>query len=193
MDVLPSNIDMTAAEPELTLARRGGVRLDSFLQHIEEDPDTDYDYLLVDALPNLGNLTDNSLHATQNILIPALAESTSKRTFELLSDYVDVLEGDYEITVNEVGVLINRIDVRKNRTQEIVDWINEAYDDIPVWDARERAAIQDALDNGSSVFECRPESDICEVFLEIAERLDHQFGFPEPTTEPESDSELLEA
>lgn len=191
MDVLPSNIDMTAAEPELTLSRRGGERLDSLLQHIEAESDTDYDYVIVDAPPNLGNLTDNALHATQNILIPALAESTSKRAFELLYDHVSVLETDYEITIDEVGVLVNRIDVRKNQAQEMVDWINQAFDDVPVWEARERADIQYALESGQSVFGYNPESDICEVFLEIAQSLDRQFGYPESTTtEPESDPEV---
>jgi len=85
MDLLPSNIDMTAAEPELTLSRRSGEQLDLLLDLVEDD----YDIILVDCPPFLGNLMDNALFATQNVLIPALAESTSKRAFELLFDHVD--------------------------------------------------------------------------------------------------------
>jgi chromosome partitioning protein len=176
MDVVPSNIDMTAAEPELTLSRRGGEQLDSLLQHVEDD----YDYIIVDCPPNLGNLTDNALFAAQNILIPALAESTSKRAFELLYDHVAALEADYEIAIDEVGVVVNRIDVRKNQAQHMVEWINQAYDDVPVWEARERADIQYALEEGASIFEYNPESDVCDVFLGVAESLDTQFGFAEP-------------
>lgn len=175
MDVLPSNIDMTAAEPELTLSRRGGEQLDILLEYVEDD----YDYIIVDSPPNLGNLTDNALFATQNILIPALAESTSKRAFELLFDHVEMLELDYEISINEVGVVTNRIDVRKNQALEMVDWIQAAFDDVPVWEIRERADVQYALEEGVSLLEYNPDSDMCEVFLDIADGLDRQFGFDE--------------
>lgn len=172
MDVIPSNIDMTAAEPELTLSRRGGEQLDLLLEHVADD----YDYVIVDAPPNLGNLTDNALFATQHILIPALAESTSKRAFELLFDHVAALERDYEIEIEEVGVVTNRIDVRKNQAQHMVEYIQQAFDDVPVWEVRERADIQYALEAGVSLLEYNDDNDMCEVFLEIAAGLDRQFG-----------------
>ncbi|EJN57278.1 ATPase involved in chromosome partitioning [Halogranum salarium B-1] len=175
MDVVPSNIDMTAAEPELTLSRRSGEQLDLLLAEVEDD----YDYIIVDCPPNLGNLMDNALFATQNVLIPALAESTSKRAFELLFDHVDALELDYEIDIHERGVVINRIDVRKNQAKQMVDWINTAFDDVPVWEIRERADVQKALDSGVSLLEYNPESDMCEVFLSIADGLDEQFEMVE--------------
>jgi len=175
MDVIPSNIDMTAAEPELTLSRRGGEQLALLLEHVADD----YEYVIIDSPPNLGNLTDNALFAAQNILIPALAESTSKRAFELLFDHVGMLEMDYEITIREVGVVTNRIDVRKNQAQEMVEYIQQAFDDVPVWEVRERAAVQYALEEGVSLLEHDPECDMCEVFLEIAADLDRQFGFAE--------------
>lgn len=173
MDVLPSNIDMTAAEPELTLSRRSGEQLSLLLGEVEDD----YDYVVVDCPPNLGNLMDNALFATQNVLIPALAESTSKRAFELLFDHIDALELDYEIDIEERGVVVNRIDVRKTQAREMVEWINEAFDDVPVWEVRERAAVQKALDAGVSLLEFDPEADMCDVFLNVAADLDRQFGF----------------
>ncbi|QLG64286.1 ParA family protein [Halorarum salinum] len=172
MDVLPSNIDMTAAEPELTLSRRSGEQLALLLERVDDD----YDFVVVDCPPNLGNLMDNALYASRNLLIPALAESTSKRAFELLFDHVEALELDYDITISERGVVVNRIDVRKNQATEMVDWINEAFDGVPVWEVRERAAVQKALENGSSLLEYDPECDMCEVFLDVAADLEEQFA-----------------
>lgn len=172
MDVLPSNIDMTAAEPELTLSRRGGEQLDIVL----DDLDDQYDYVIVDCPPNLGNLMDNALYATQRVLIPALAESTSKRAFELLYDHIESLEYDYEMNVEEIGVVINRIDVRKNQAQEMIDWIESAFDDSPVWRVRERADIQRALEHGESVLAHAPDCDMAEVFREIADDIDTMHG-----------------
>ena len=175
MDVVPSNIDMTAAEPELTLSRRSGEQLDLVLDEV----DSGYDYVVVDCPPNLGNLMDNALFATQNVLIPALAESTSKRAFELLFDHIDALERDYEIDIRERGVIVNRIDVRKTQARDMVDWINAAFDDVPVWEVRERAAVQKALDAGVSLLEHEPDCDMCEIFLNLAEDLDRQFALRE--------------
>lgn len=177
MDLLPSSIDMTAVEPELTLARRSGEQLDLALQHVRDD----YDYVLIDCPPFLGNLMDNALYTSRNVLIPALAEDTSKRAFELLFDHIDALATDYEIRIEERGVVVNRIDVRKKQANDMIDWINDAFEDTPVWEIRERAAIQRALANGASIFVEEPECDQRAAFEQIAANLDEQFGLTEVT------------
>lgn len=164
IDLIPSNIDMTAAEPELTLSRRSGEQLALLLDMVEDD----YDVILVDCPPFLGNLMDNALFATQNVLIPALAESTSKRAFELLFDHVDALEYDYEIDIEDIGVVINRIDVRKTQATEMIEWIESAFEGKPTWKVRERAAIQKSLDSGQSLAKFDPDCDMVNVFDEIA-------------------------
>lgn len=170
MDLLPSNIDMTAVEPELTLSRRSGQQLALALEHVEDN----YDYIIIDCPPFLGNLMDNALYAAQNTLIPALAETTSKRAFELLFDHIGALEMDYDIEIHDRGVVVNRIDVRKSQAQEMIEWVENAFDETPVWKVRERAAIQRALTEGVSLFVAAPGSDQVTVFEDIAENLDRQ-------------------
>ena len=171
MDVVPSNIDMTAAEPELTLSRRSGEQLSLVLEELEDD----YEFVVVDCPPNLGNLMDNALFAARNVLIPALAESTSKRAFELLFDHVEALELDYDIDIRERGVVVNRIDVRKTQANEMVGWITDAFDGVPVWEIRERAAVQKALDAGVSLRAFDEECDMVDEFDAIAANLERQF------------------
>lgn len=171
MDVLPSNIDMTAAEPELTVARRSSERLAMTLEHLEHE----YDVIVIDCPPFLGNLMDNALYAAQNILIPALAETTSKRAFELLFDHIEALERDYQIEIVDRGVAINRIDVRKKQATDMIEWIEAAFDDTPVWKIRERAAVQRALASGNSIFVAEPTCDQCDVFIDMAATLARQF------------------
>ncbi len=171
MDLLPSNIDMTAVEPELTLSRRSGQQLSLVLEHVEDD----YDFVLIDCPPFLGNLMDNALYAAQNTLIPALAETTSKRAFELLFDHIGAIETDYGIQIHDRGVVVNRVDVRKNQAQEMIAWIEDAFEDPPVWTVRERAAVQRALTGGGSIFEEEPDCDQLSVFENIAANLERQF------------------
>lgn len=174
MDVVPSNIDMTAAEPELTMSRRGGEQLALALEAVEDQ----YDYVIIDCPPYLGYLTDNGLYAAQNVLIPALAESTSKRALELLFDHIESLELDYEIQFDECGVIANRVE-ETNEAEQMMEWFRDAFPDIPVWEIRKRVDLQRSFSAGSSIFEYKPELDMAARYLEIAGSLDRQFDFEE--------------
>ena len=117
---------------------------------------------------------DNALYAAQNTLIPALAETTSKRAFELLFDHIEALEKDYGIQIHDRGVIVNRIDIRKSQAKEMIEWIEDAFDDTPVWRVRERASVQQALTQGGSLFREAPGCDQLSVFERIAADLDEQ-------------------
>lgn len=174
MDVLPSNIDMTSVEPELTTAMRSREKLRQVIEEIE----TDYDIIIVDSPPYLGNLTDNALLATENVLIPALAESTSKRALELLFDQIEVLEAEYEISVRDLGLVANRVETT-NEADEMMDWFEAAFPDAPVWEIRKRVDLQRAFSEGVSVFEYDKNVDMEEEFLDIAKDLEKQFELSE--------------
>ncbi|MGA9402984.1 ParA family protein [Haladaptatus sp.] len=176
MDVLPSNIDMTSVEPELTMAMRGRERLVQVLDAL----DTDYDVIIIDCPPYLGNLTDNALLAAENVLIPALAESTSKRALEILFDQMEVLEAEYDTQVRDLGVVANRVEAT-NEADSMLKWFDEVFTDIPVWEVRKRVTLQRAFSAGCSIFEFEEECDMAAVFLSIAEDLERQLGLVEVT------------
>ncbi|MFH5802361.1 ParA family protein [Haladaptatus sp. CMAA 1911] len=171
MDVIPSNIDMTSVEPDLTLMRRGSEQLAPALAVIKDD----YDAVIVDCPPHLGYLTDNALHAAPTLIVPALAEATSKRAVELLYDHINVLEEDFDMTINDLGILINRIDVRKNEATEMVEWFEQGFEELRIWQVRERAQIQRAFSAGHSIFAAEEACDQQDVFLQIADRIVKHF------------------
>lgn len=176
MDVLPSNIDMTSVEPELTMAMRGRERLGQVLDAL----DAEYDVILIDCPPYLGNLTDNALLAAGNVLIPALAESTSKRALEILFDQIEVLEAEYDTHVRDLGVVANRVETT-NEADAMLAWFDEAFADVPVWEVRKRVTLQRAFSAGCSVFEFEEECDMTDAFLAIAEELERRLGLVEVT------------
>ncbi|SDJ41698.1 chromosome partitioning protein [Halovenus aranensis] len=204
MDVLPANIDLLHAEHELTLAdvmaQLQGNRaaldaleeltlnveaddiegphalnvLSAALSHIEDD----YDYVIVDSPPFYGKLTDASIFATGNVLVPALTEATSERAIELLMQQIAALEDHVDMTVNTVGVVANRVE-QTNEDETMIEWLNEVYPETPVWEVRKRVALQRAFSAGNSVFEYDPSVDMADVFETIAAELDRQFDRPE--------------
>jgi chromosome partitioning protein len=177
MDVLPSNVDHHHTEREMTHVRRPTEQLSLALSGIGQQ----YDYVLIDCPPSLGHLTDNALYAAQNLLIPALAESTSKRAVELLFDHVTSIERDFGISIQERAVVANRVE-ETNEASEMVDWFARAFDDTPRFEVRKRVALQRAHSAGGSLFGYGPEVDMCDVFLDVAATLDEQFGLPTAET-----------
>jgi len=203
MDVLPSNVDMLQAEHELTIAdlvsraKRGVVdadpaavaqlarnidtgsvdqrhaldRLDRLLGEIEGD----YDYVVIDSPPFYGQLTDTAIFAARNVIVPALTEASSERAIELLINQLAALEEQADITVQTRGVVANRVETT-NEDRTMLRWLNQVFDDFPVWEVRKRVALQRAFSAGRSIFAYDEPVDVADVFLELATDLDRQFG-----------------
>ncbi|MFP8954610.1 ParA family protein (plasmid) [Natrialbaceae archaeon A-arb3/5] len=174
MDVVASNIDMNAAESALLQQPDTETRLDELLNRVEDE----YDFVVVDCPPHLGLLTDNALYATENLVIPALAEPTSKRSLELLFDYVGSLEMDHDITVESRALVANRIENTREAT-EMLEWFEEALPDVPIYQIRKRVALQRAFSAGNSVYAVDEQTDMRSVFTSMAEALDEQFSTQE--------------
>ncbi|WP_336327363.1 ParA family protein [Halovenus sp. HT40] len=207
MDVLPSNLDLLHAEQELTIAHLiaqldaddqagiealsslainvspDGIDTDHALEALDEafdELDKEYDYIIVDSPPFYGRLTETSIFATQNVVVPALTEATSERAIELLIDQIAALEDLAGITVNTVGVVANRVE-QTNEDLMMVDWLNEVFAGHPVWEVRKRVALQRAFSAGQSIFAYEQSVDMEKVFLDIAAEFDEEFGYTEVT------------
>ena len=208
MDVLPSNLDLLQAEQELTIAHlmaqlraRGettgtealsslalnvspaGIDSGHALGQLDEALDAierEYDYIIVDSPPFYGRLTEASIYATRNVVVPALTEATSERAIELLIDQIAALEEMADIEVGTVGVVANRVE-QTNEDRTMVQWLNEVFAGHPVWEVRKRVALQRAFSSGRSIFAYEKSVDMEDVFLDIATEFDRQFGYTEVT------------
>ena len=196
VDLLPSNVDMLHAERELTIAEiadrartsdvdvspadiaeLGMSPVTNDIQPIEalsavlDQIEGAYDHVIIDAPPFYGQLTDMAMYASGKLLIPTLTESTSERAIELLFDQIDALEATTDGTIEEVGVVANRVETTKEDTQ-MIEWLEAAFPDVPVWEVRKRVALQRAFSQGQSLFEYDPSVDMADVFADIAAELE---------------------
>jgi chromosome partitioning protein len=169
MDVLPANIDMFNTEPELITAMQGRLRLGKTLDAIEEE--LDYDVIIIDSPPHLGVLNDAALLAAGNVVIPALAESTSERALDILFNQIDTLEENFNRRIVERAIVANRVE-QDGQADKTMQWFQETFADvIPVFEVRKRVALKRAWESGVSTFAHDEKCDMDEVFLDLAESL----------------------
>lgn len=167
MRVIPSSIEMFQTEPDLITEMRGRERLSMALDQLDTNPEPDH--IIVDCPPWLGILTDSALLASDGIVLPALAESTSTRAIEILYDQIDTIEENYETTIATEAVVANRVE-QDGESEEIVEWLRGTFEpSIPVYEIRKRVALQRAWNNGVSIFNHTEECDMAEAFLELAQ------------------------
>ena len=109
-DLLPGNIDLTAAEMRLMDEAGREQRLKSALAPLRER----YDYLLIDCPPSLSLLTLNALTAADSILVPMQCEYYALEGLSALLDTIEALKGRLNPALEIEGVLRTMFDVRNN-------------------------------------------------------------------------------
>ncbi len=126
MDLIPSNIDLSAAEIQLvnevgreqTVARALHPVLDR------------YDYVLIDCQPSLGLLTVNGLACADGVVIPTECEFFSLRGLALLTDTVDKVRDRLNPKLDISGILITRYDPRTVNSREVMARVVERFGDL---------------------------------------------------------------
>lgn len=108
LDLVPSNIDLSAAE--IQLVNEVG-REQSLARALYPVLDR-YDYVLIDCQPSLGLLTVNGLACSDGVIIPTECEYFSLRGLALLTDTVEKVHDRLNPKLSISGILITRYDPR---------------------------------------------------------------------------------
>ena len=130
MDLLPSNIDLSAAEVQLVTEVGREQTLGRCLAPVLDR----YDYVLVDCQPSLGLLTVNALACADGVLIPLECEFFSLRGVALLMDTIEKVQDRLNPKLEITGILATMYDPRTLHTREVMTRVVEAFGEL-VFDA----------------------------------------------------------
>jgi chromosome partitioning protein len=125
MDLLPSNIDLSAAEVQLV----GEVAREQTLQRVLAPVLADYDVVLIDCQPSLGLLTVNALTAAHGVIVPLECEYFALRGVALLMDTIDKIRERLNPQLELEGVLATMYDARTLHGREVLTRLVEAFGD----------------------------------------------------------------
>ncbi|MHA6794199.1 ParA family protein [Pseudonocardia bannensis] len=126
MDLLPSNIDLSAAEVQLVTEVGREQALGRALKRVLDR----YDVILVDCQPSLGLLTINALACADAVLIPLACEFFSLRGVALLMDTIDKVRDRLNPDLQVLGILATMFDPRTLHTREVHQRVIEAFGDL---------------------------------------------------------------
>ncbi|MFN2496669.1 MAG: ParA family protein [Pseudonocardiaceae bacterium] len=130
MDLLPSNIDLSAAEVQLVTEVGREQTLGRTLSPLIPD----YDFILVDCQPSLGLLTINALACADGVVIPLECEYFSLRGVALLIDTIEKVRERLNPKLEIIGILATMYDPRTLHAREVMARVVEAFGDT-VFDA----------------------------------------------------------
>jgi chromosome partitioning protein len=125
LDLIPSNIDLSAAELQLV----SEVGREYALQRALAPIIGDYDFILIDCQPSLGLLTVNALTASNEVIIPMATEYFALRGVALLKDTIDKVTSRLNPQLRIIGVLPTMHDPRTLHSREVLESVTGAFGD----------------------------------------------------------------
>ncbi|WP_372727912.1 ParA family protein [Nocardioides sp.] len=125
MDLLPSNIDLSAAEVQLVHE----VAREQTLQRVLAPALEHYDVILIDCQPSLGLLTVNALTASDGVIIPLECEYFALRGVALLKTTIDKVRERLNPKLEIDGILGTMFDGRTLHSREVMERLVQAWGD----------------------------------------------------------------
>ncbi len=120
LDLIPSSLDTAAVDLFLIGETDIEKRL-YYLKSLIDSISHNYDFIIMDAPPNINLLNINAFLASDQIIAPMLTDFLSHHSLSLLYDTIESLSTtfkDQPVRLPEIKLLANNFDIRNNICQE---------------------------------------------------------------------------
>jgi len=125
LDLVPANIDLSAAEIQMVNEVGREHTLARALRPVRRD----YDFIIIDCQPSLGLLTVNALACSQGVIIPMECEFFSLRGLALLTDTVEKVSDRINFDLEVMGILVTMFDRRTKHAREVMSRVVDYFGD----------------------------------------------------------------
>lgn len=123
VDVIPSSMNLAAAEIDLIEVNHRESRLKTALSVVREK----YDYIFIDCPPSLGLITINALVAADTVLVPLQCEYYALEGLSQLIASIRQVKRLYNPTLEIEGIVLTMYDARLNLTNQVVGEIKKYF------------------------------------------------------------------
>jgi chromosome partitioning protein len=173
LDLIPSNIDLSAAEIQLVNEVGREQTLGRALRPVLDR----YDYVLIDCQPSLGLLTVNALACSDGVIIPTECEYFSLRGLALLTDTVEKVRERLNPKLEISGIVVTRYDNRTVNAREVMARVLERFGDL-LFDTVIARTIRfpETSVAGEPIINWAPKSGGAQAYRALAREVIDRFG-----------------
>jgi len=123
LDIIPSTIDLVAAELELIGQNEREKRLSRIVAPLREK----YDFIFIDCPPSLGLLTINALTAGVSVLVPVQCEYFAMEGLAQLVNTIRSVKRGFNPDLYIEGLLLTMFDKRNRLAHQVSEEINRHF------------------------------------------------------------------
>ncbi len=125
VDILPSNVNLAAAEIELIDAENQQFILKEAVKNLVPK----YDYVVIDCPPSLSMLTVNSMTTANTILVPIQCEYYALEGLSQLVHTINLVRERLNPDLEMEGVVFTMYDSRTNLSMQVVENVKDNIDE----------------------------------------------------------------
>ena len=170
IDLIPSDLDLSATEAMLVNAMSREVTLRTILNNVKKD----YDYVLIDCMPSLGMLTINALSCSDKVVIPVQDHFLAAKGMGPLLKTVSRVKRTINPNLEVGGILLTLVNKRTNLSKETIQDLKETYGRaIKLYDTQIPLAVKTAesTSRGKSIFKYDKNSKVATAYEDFAKEV----------------------
>ena len=168
VSVLPSNVNLAAAEIELIGVEKKEYILKNEVDYVKEE----YDFIIIDCPPSLNMLTINSMTTADSVLVPIQCEYYALEGLSQLIHTINLVKERLNPDLDMEGVVFTMYDSRTNLSMQVVDNVKQnlkqkVYNTLIPRNIR----LAEAPSYGMPISKYDPKSAGAEAYKQLAEEV----------------------
>jgi chromosome partitioning protein len=168
VDIVPSHIDLVAAEIELVDRENREYMLKEALKEAKDN----YDYIIIDCAPSLGLITVNALTDSYSVIIPIQCEYFALEGLGKLLNTIKNVQVIHNKDLDIEGLLLTMFDGRLRLSNQVVEEVNMHFPEMVFETIINRnVRLSEAPSFGESIFNYDAECKGSTQYLQLAEEV----------------------
>ena len=168
VDIIPSHIDLVAAEIELVDRENREYMLREALKSVRDH----YDYIIIDCAPSLGLITINALTAADSVIIPIQCEYFALEGLGKLLNTIKNIQKIHNQDLDIEGLLLTMYDSRLRLSNQVVEEVNSHFPEMVFETIISRnVRLSEAPSFGESILSYDAESKGAIQYIQLAEEV----------------------
>ena len=168
LSLIPSTIDLAAAEIELSTLDQKELLLKNELQKVKDQ----YDFILIDCPPSLNLLTINAMCAAESAIVPMQCEYYALEGLTQLLTTIELVTNRLNDELKIEGIVFTMYDARTNLAQQVVENVRENLD-LHIYKSviPRNVRLAEAPSYGMAIIDYDPRSSGADSYMKLAKEV----------------------